>query len=724
MHRAGRLLPFLVIATSCTSLPRPVSTVPVPSGERVLKAGVARVDITPPPGGGLFGYGPEGKRADGYRMRLHARALVLEDHTGERVAFVVTDLGANSVLLHRVAAQETVKRGIGADRLLLAASHTHAGPTHHFGLAYDLLAAGDAMGFNWSWSMELGRRIATAVTQAIDSLRPARAAWVSFPVWGVTFNRNLVAYGRNKERWQSPFATPPEITRADSAIDPAWTMLRVDTRGVDGIYRPAAALSIFAMHGTGSPSANTLYDADLHGMVSQAIERGIDRGNGRSPGPAPRAVHLFAQGSEGDASAMPVDTRCPVPTLHLDEFPEHGRPGLTYRLMTNRSIWQPPDPAVMEECIAKSRERMRVVAATLAERAVREFERAAPSAASDTLRIARVFRTVYPDDQPEDFCAQPRLGTATLAGPIDGQTRFMKAGVQYVEEGGSAIDPGPYDTQMRRCQAPKRALEIKGVPLIRKLTQGRLHSWKLTPREAQLAVVRVGPQVIAMLPAEITTTAGGRIKDSLADSLSVDRRRVALMAIVNGYLNYVTTEEEYGAQYYEGSSTLFGPRSARSLRAELLEMSRLLPSPGEPSPPAKAGKAYAIVDALTVHRFPSRKQGPQRADRCIDDVAVSGDTITFAFRDLYPGRLMRTPYPLLRFEQRAPNGSWVAVAWDDDANVEVRAGDPDGERGHWWHVRWSPPRFVPDWRIVLIARDQHPEIAIAANAKPRSCGAE
>src|ERR1043166_2114236 len=69
------------------ALPTAPSPAPTPTHE-ALRAGFGRADITPPPGVGLAGNGPEGRRATGYRLRLYARALVLEDGAGERVAIV------------------------------------------------------------------------------------------------------------------------------------------------------------------------------------------------------------------------------------------------------------------------------------------------------------------------------------------------------------------------------------------------------------------------------------------------------------------------------------------------------------------------------------------------------------------------------------------------------------------------------------------------------------
>jgi neutral ceramidase len=101
------------------------------AGGGTLRAGVARRDITPPPGPGLAGGGPEGRPAQGWRSRLHARALVLEDRRGEAIVLVVADLPFVSILLHRrVAELVRAETPLGAERQLIAATHTHSGPGH------------------------------------------------------------------------------------------------------------------------------------------------------------------------------------------------------------------------------------------------------------------------------------------------------------------------------------------------------------------------------------------------------------------------------------------------------------------------------------------------------------------------------------------------------------------------------------------------------------------
>src|SRR5687767_7382195 len=109
-RRAAIALATLVVAGGCANrtpfaLPAPSSPVPNAGLRRGLSAGFGRADITPPPVGGVTGYGPEGRPSQGYRHRLYARALVLEDEGGERLAIVTLDLPFVSPFIHRSVAE-------------------------------------------------------------------------------------------------------------------------------------------------------------------------------------------------------------------------------------------------------------------------------------------------------------------------------------------------------------------------------------------------------------------------------------------------------------------------------------------------------------------------------------------------------------------------------------------------------------------------------------------
>ncbi|HSL71714.1 MAG TPA: neutral/alkaline non-lysosomal ceramidase N-terminal domain-containing protein, partial [Longimicrobiales bacterium] len=190
-YRSMLLIAGAVLLIGCARHPIVVPNAQSPPVQRPevarLRAGFGRVDLTPPPGAGLMGYGPEGARSRGYRMRLYARALLLEDPAGERIALVVTDLMSISALVQRKAAELLARDGIiGTDRLIVSATHTHSAPGHYFAVpAYDEQSS-EVAGFDPVWTDTVASRIARAVREAHGRLAPARAAWGRTLIWGQT----------------------------------------------------------------------------------------------------------------------------------------------------------------------------------------------------------------------------------------------------------------------------------------------------------------------------------------------------------------------------------------------------------------------------------------------------------------------------------------------------------------------------------------------------------
>src|SRR2546427_8565751 len=293
-------------------LPSPTSSRPVPASG--LRAGFGRADITPPPGVGLAGNGPEGRRAAGYRVHLYARALLLEDGTGERVALVVADLPQVTPNLHRLTALRIGdSTGIGADRLVIAATHVHAGPGHFYAERQYNQSTSQVEGYDSAMVEFLVSRFARAVLDAQRDLRPARVAWGVTAVWGHTRNRSYEAFLRNKPEWTPPAPVTPGLDPTHRAVNPLWTLLRVDQRGrgADSAYRPAGALSVFAVHGPADAPDTGLLDAGLHGIIERGLERHVDSLSRRGVG-----YHLVAPAAEGDALPdWPAQSRCGAPVL-------------------------------------------------------------------------------------------------------------------------------------------------------------------------------------------------------------------------------------------------------------------------------------------------------------------------------------------------------------------------------------------------------------------------
>jgi len=144
-----------------------------------LAVGAASVDITPPSGTPMAGYGARTSVSGAVHDPLLATALVLS--SGGQAALVSVDLAAvDSELVHMV--RELVQRDaeVPGHAVLIAATHTHSGP---------LLGPSGSPQYDRSLKEVTARKIADAVKLARRRLRPGHVAFGRSQVHGVAANR-------------------------------------------------------------------------------------------------------------------------------------------------------------------------------------------------------------------------------------------------------------------------------------------------------------------------------------------------------------------------------------------------------------------------------------------------------------------------------------------------------------------------------------------------------
>lgn len=253
-----------------------------------LQAGAASVDITPPVGVPLGGFGDQPRRQwppdlnpSNYHCMLkpslgvldpiRCKTLVLETTPGRPVAIMTMDLIATAAQAVEDIHARALARGvpIALDDMMVCSSHTHSGPGTLSALRFWELAAMDLF----------QRRVYDAfVDGATDSLVQAWQARAPARLGADSTVLNGVA--RNRRSGDSPVFTR-------DSIDPELGVIRVDR--ADGT--PIATLWNYAAHGLVYQSDNLYFSADLFGHVAKYVEG--QHGGG---------VCLFANGAEGDVT--------------------------------------------------------------------------------------------------------------------------------------------------------------------------------------------------------------------------------------------------------------------------------------------------------------------------------------------------------------------------------------------------------------------------------------
>ncbi|MEP7272063.1 MAG: neutral/alkaline non-lysosomal ceramidase N-terminal domain-containing protein [Acidobacteriota bacterium] len=250
---------------------------PLVSAQGAFRAGVARVDITPPPGVELWGYGDRSGPASSTLDPLYARVLVLSDGR-QTVALVTLDLGRSFGPPQIAWVRERVSRDHRVNEVMFIASHTHSGP----------VIEDDYVGEPPAWEQRALERIVNAIGEASGRLVPARIG-VGFGQSIIGHNRRVVqSDGSVKMLWRN------STNQQTGLVDPSVGVIRVD----DSRGNPLAVLVNYACHPVVFGPDNLRYSADYPGAMAEYIASELTTSGVTAP------LGFFLQGAPGDINPM------------------------------------------------------------------------------------------------------------------------------------------------------------------------------------------------------------------------------------------------------------------------------------------------------------------------------------------------------------------------------------------------------------------------------------
>jgi neutral ceramidase len=259
--------------------------------EHPVMVGVAKVDVTPTRPVVLAGYGGRTTEYDGIDTKLWARAMVIGDV--HPVAIVVLDNCGIPADVTSPLAKRLSKRGLSADRIIVAATHTHNAPTL-VGYA-NVVWAGRTTPTQEKRIAEYTAlaidRMEQAVVTAIGNREPMQLEWAQGRVNFGGNRRVLSAAGR----W-SGFGF-----QRNGPVDHSLPILAA--RDAKGKVR--AVWANYACHCTTTGSANRI-GGDWAGFANTFMEADF-----------PNAVSLMTIGCGADVG--------PQPSGSIQLAAEHGR---------------------------------------------------------------------------------------------------------------------------------------------------------------------------------------------------------------------------------------------------------------------------------------------------------------------------------------------------------------------------------------------------------------
>jgi neutral ceramidase len=534
--------------------------------------GVNKTDITTyKKGGGMLGYSMSFNVSDTVVTPLHSRSFIIQDKKGNKVAIVETELCFIPAELKTAIVQKVAQTSpeFDEENVMILAQHTHCSPAGycHFS-AYNMSVPGYIPEiFN-----DLRDKISVSILAANEVLIPANLSLSKgeYPLdWEVGFNRSRKAYNRNKD------VEKIKKNELNRGINRETVLLKF----TDEENIPIGAINWFGVHATSLSNNYNKINSDNKGYAATYLEEQMESIN-------PAFVGAFAQATSGDVSPKFVYNR---------------------KLHWQRGKWEGKFPD--DEKSAEYNGQLQFKKAL--ELMNSEAYKVKSSEIQTTLRFYN-FSDITVDSrysygkgilQTSPSCVgMSMIGGALMDGPaapkavvkvangIIGLIKawelstsiFRKKEVRkaiwrkYRVQGKKKILMESGDKKMLGTKNIKRLI-IPGfldptIATFKKFHRaGALEENTWTPQILPVQFVQIGDIVLAGLPFEITTTAGKRLKKGIQELYANEGvKEVILCSYANSYSGYITTNEEYRVQLYEGGHTVFGQHSLAALQTTFL----------------------------------------------------------------------------------------------------------------------------------------------------------
>ncbi|KAG5641221.1 hypothetical protein DXG03_005696 [Asterophora parasitica] len=464
----------------------------------------------------MMGYANLAQTDTGLHMRQRSRAFIIADASSptNRVVFINADIAMGDTGVRRTIVSQLSKQFPGVytnENIAFVGTHQHAGVG---GYLENLLPQVTSLGYVKQTADAIVAGTVRAVQRAHANLAPGKLSVGNTTILDANINRSPTAYLANPAS---------ERARYEYDQDKEMTVLRFD----DASGNARGLLSFFAVHGTSLYENNTLVSTDNKGMAAFLYEASVEPN--AFPGNT-SFVAGFVQSNVGDTSPNTLGAFCESP----------GKPYNGLACEADHSTCG----GTVQDCHGRGPGFR--ISDFESNRIIGDKQFRGAQAVMSGSRIPATLSPVEP--RALDF--------------IQGDNSTSQNPFWELVKG--AITPFP-SAEQKACQAPKPIL----------LNTGYSHTpYEWAPSTVNIQILRVGNFVMLIVPGELTTMAGRRIREALRAKLISSGvlgsdAYVVVAGPANTYGHYVTTREEYGIQRYEGASTLFGQREHQPFTSPL-----------------------------------------------------------------------------------------------------------------------------------------------------------
>lgn len=247
-----------------------------------LKAGLAKVAITPDQSVWLSGYASRNKPSEGKLHDIWAKALAVADERGERFVLVSAEiLGFSREVAEAIAERAQQQYGLRRESVMLNATHTHSAPVVRQNLigAYDLDVEQTAR-VN-EYAQQLQDKVVAVIGEALRNLAPAK----------LSFAHGTGSFAKNR-RQPAPSGMPIGVNDS-GPVDHDVPVLVIES--ADGKLR--GLVFGYACHNTTLTDKHYEISGDYAGFAQAALESAH-----------PGVTALFVMGCGADINPFPRTT--------------------------------------------------------------------------------------------------------------------------------------------------------------------------------------------------------------------------------------------------------------------------------------------------------------------------------------------------------------------------------------------------------------------------------
>ncbi|OUR75743.1 alkaline ceramidase [Marinomonas sp. 42_23_T18] len=638
------------------------------AGDWMIGSGI--YDITGPAADrGMVGYGDTGQTTQGIFTRLWSRAFTIGSASDDNfVIFVSADLQSITQSIHqgvmaKIAEDETLSLYLNEKNVMLTATHTHVGPG---GYDHNIMLNLSALGYDEDNYATVINGIYQSIVSAFDSRTQGSIEFAQGKLTDASINRN-----------PSIYVTNPDADDYTNNVNDTMTVLKlVQDNGTE-----IGMIDWFAVHNVSSPQTYRYISGDNKGLASQLFENLKGSQLPFNPG----FVAAFANSEEGDVS--------------------------------------PNVCGAQDGCTQTTKEDVLLSATKQFDKALSLYE-----GANDALTGALDYRFQYVKMPGYDVASQftgegdktvceGTVGWSFVAGASwDGPTNM-----DGIAEGMTQDNEGTYwnenDTLIGNVMAGYPLLGL--LDAFSNITAGSdehhecqypkptfvnadlNESFHLYSDTLPFQIFQIGKLALVGVPGEMTTMSGRRLRSDLESILAAKGvEHVVMAGLANAYTGYITTNEEFDQQYYEGGHTIYGPDTLAAYRQIYSGLANAMVNDEAVSAgptPVNRGNEQIIYAMGVVYDDKRLWEDFGDIEKDVNSNYKQGDTVTVKFRSGHPQNNFKTMDAFFEVQQKV-NGSWETVLTENDTDtlfVWIRDTDADCLACSYAKLEWTIADDMP-----------------------------